>query len=355
MNENKSILITIGITLFLFSFIIFLIYLVYCYAYYDEYQKSIYTDKFNTTNSKYIYDNLFNDSNLTYDDFNISYNVMYDKNNLKNIYYLYYKDSGLFNNLEEFFRTYYYGTSKVEVSDIDFQEYGKTNLFRRKSLDYKYIKVQSMDGYNSILGLLHKIEFNVEEASELAIDNKILECTNNTCIIDDIFGGLHTINYRSNGINYYGIVNINKDNQNVEVTNLDSLIRIEKMNIDNNKEDNVTISNAYLNIGTYKLNECYLDSSCPSKTKSYINLYEDGTVDYYTYITLDIAGDTYNGTYTISGNFLILKFKSHIYRVHDYDTKQYTDIEGRVDMEMRFKIENSSTIRNDSYQFKYSV
>ena len=68
MSERKSMLITLGITFLLFSFIILLIYLVYCYAYYDENQINIYTDKFNTGNSKYIYDNMFNDSNLTYND-----------------------------------------------------------------------------------------------------------------------------------------------------------------------------------------------------------------------------------------------------------------------------------------------
>lgn len=354
MNESKSIWITLGITFFLFSFIIFLVYLVYCYAYYDEYQMSIYADKFNTTNSKYIYDNMFNDSKLTYDDFNISYNLMYDKNNLKNIYYLYYKDSGLFNNLDEFFKTYYYGNNKVKREDIEYQSYGKTNLIRRKSIDYKYVTVSSIDGYNSTLGVLHKITFNVEQLSNLVLDKKNIECENGICVIDDLFGGLHTIQYKSNNINYYGIVNISKNDQVIEVTNLDSLVRVEKVE-ENNKNENVGTTNAALNIGMYRLSACYLDSSCPSAAKSYVNLYEDGTVDYYTYITLDIAGDTYHGTYEISGNFLILKFASHVYRVHDYDTKQYTDIEGRVDMEMRFKIEDRNTIRSDSYQFKYSA
>ncbi len=354
MNESKSMLITIGITLFLFSFIIFLVYLVYCFSYYDEYQMSIYTDKFNLNDSKYIYDNMFNDSDLTYDDFSVSYNLMYDKNNLKNIYYLYYKNSGYYSNLEEFIKMYYYGEYKVSTNNIEYQEYGKTNLFRRKSIDYKLVSVSSIDGYKSSLGLLHNIIIKVEDNSEVVIDDKSINCVDNECLIDNIFGGLHIVKYKSNNIDYYGIVNLVKDKQEIDITNIDSLVKIEKDVIIELDFDEPVI-NANLNVGNYKLYECYLDDGCPSKTKSYVNLYEDGTVDYYTYITLDIAGDTYHGTYEISGNFLILKFASHIYRVHDYDTKEYTDIEARVDMEMRFKIDDENTIRNDSYKFKYST
>lgn len=353
MSEKKSMLVTLGITLFLFSFIIFLVYLVYCYAYYDEYQKNIYIDKFNSGNSKYIYDNMFNDSDLTYDDFLISYNLMYDKNNLKNIYYLYYKNSDVVSGLENFIRTYYYGNNRVLKDNVEFQPYGKTSLFHRRSIDYKKINVISIDGYKSSLGLFKNVVLEIEDNSRLLIDDKIIDCEAKECIIGNIFGGLHTLKYKSNNIDYYGIINISRDNQLIDVTTIDSLVKIDSKEV-SVKED-IPVINSEINIGTYKLSACYLDSGCPSESKSYVTLNEDGTVDYYTYITLDVAGDTYHGTYEVNGNFLILKFASHTYRVHDYDTKTFTDIEARVDMEMRFKIENKDTIRNDSYQFKYSA
>lgn len=355
MSERKSMLITLGITFLLFSFIILLIYLVYCYAYYDENQINIYTDKFNTGNSKYIYDNMFNDSNLTYDDFLISYNLMYDKNTLKNIYYLYYKDNkenSDISGLETFIKTYYYGNKRVNKDNIEFQTYGKTNLFHRMNLDYKKIEVNSIDGYKSTLGLIKNVTILKEDKSRLSIDGKTVNCDGTECIIKNIFGGLHTIKYKSNNIDYYGIINVIRDDQRIDVTTLDSLVTIGNKVIQKEEEP---IINAELDIGEYKLSDCYLDTGCPSSTKSYLNLHEDGTVDYYTYVTLDIAGDTYHGTYEVIGNFLVLKFASHTYRVHDYDTNKSTDIEGTIDMQMRFKIENRNTIRNDSYQFQYSA
>ena len=71
----------------------------------------------------------------------------------------------------------------------------------------------------------------------------------------------------------------------------------------------------------------------------------------YIYITLDVAGDTYYGNYEIKNGFLYLKFDRHVYRMHDYDTKQTTDIEGNLDIEMTFKIDNSSQISNYDYMF----
>lgn len=354
MDKNKSMLITLGITIFLFSFIIFLVYLIYCYAYYDEYQESIYIDKFNINDSRDIYNNLYNEDKLIYEDFMVPYNLMYDKNTLKDIYYLYYKDQGLYSNIDEFIKNFYYGNWKVTENDVSFYSIGKTNLVNRREIMYKSIKLYNAYNEVSSIGVINNLRLKIEDNSEVILDDGVLSCVDNECIIDKIFAGLHVIRYKSNNIDYYGIVNFKMDNQVIEVSLIDSLVKINGNEVIIKEEETPVAINANLNRGIYKLNVCYLEDGCPSKLKSYVTLYEDGRVEYYTYVTLDIAGDTYNGTYTISGNFLILHFDSHIYRVHDYDTKQYTDIEGRVDMEMRFKIENEKTISNDSYQFKYS-
>lgn len=353
MDKNKSMIITLGITLFLFSFIIFLVYLIYCYAYYDEYQENLYVDKFNVNDSRYLYNNFYNESNESYEDFMRPYQLMYDKNALKDIYYLYYKGKGLYKDIDEFIKTFYYGNFKVAHNDVSFYSIGKTNLFERREIKYKNVKLYNEFKEFSSLGVINNIRLKIEDNSEIILDDKVLTCVDNECLVDNIFSGLHVIKYKSNNTDYYGIINLKIDNQEIEISLLDSLVKISDNEVP--IKDDIKPVNANLNKGLYKLNVCYLDSGCPSKMKSYVRLYEDGKVDYYTYITLDIAGDTYNGTYTISGNFLVLHFDSHVYRMHDYDTKQYTDIEARVDMEMRFKIENSETISNDSFQFKYST
>ena len=74
---------------------------------------------------------------------------------------------------------------------------------------------------------------------------------------------------------------------------------------------------------------------------------------YNTYISLDKAGDLYNGTYEIKDGFLIMKFSGHTYQVFDYDTKESTDITADVDMVIQYKIEENNVIVNDSYKFKF--
>ena len=39
-----------------------------------------------------------------------------------------------------------------------------------------------------------------------------------------MFGGLHIINYTSNGFNYFGIINVNDGNLSIDVTGIDNLV-----------------------------------------------------------------------------------------------------------------------------------
>jgi hypothetical protein len=71
----------------------------------------------------------------------------------------------------------------------------------------------------------------------------------------------------------------------------------------------------------------------------------------YIYISLDISGDTYEGTYEVRNNFLYLYFDKHIYKMHDYDTQVRTEIVGVLDMEKSFKIVNEREIQNYDYSF----
>ena len=122
--------------------------------------------------------------------------------------------------------------------------------------------------------------------------------------------------------------------------------------VNNNEEEtSKDIEQVSLETGRYTLKECYLESSCPYRSYSYIDLRDDGTVTMYIYISLDISGDTYEGTYEVKNGFLYLNFDRHIYKMHDYDTKTKTDIEGNLDIEMVFKIDNSNQISNYDYMF----
>lgn len=343
---------TFKITFLLFSFIAFLIYLLYCYAFYDEYQKEIFLNKVNENDYSYIYKNMAGKDNLSEDMFNKIINLMIDYKELKDIYFLYYNNSGIL-SIDEFMKIYYYDSIKVNSTDITYSSNGKTSLFSRKAIYYKQITVINDNGYRTTLGVVRNVKFNVEDDSVLKIDNEEVSCIDGVCSLSSIFGGLHEISYISNGYEYYGLINVYKDEQEVNVTNLEHLVRIDIIS-DNDimVDSNEVISE--LSVGKYSLDKCYLDSGCPTKKKSYILLNEDNTCEFYTYISLDQAGDLYRGTYSIDNGFLVMEFDGHTYQVFDYDTKESTDINADVDIVIQFKIEENNVLVNDSYKFKCS-
>lgn len=350
---DKNLKTTMIITFLLFSFIIFLIYLLYCFAYYDKNQEEQYYN--NILNEKYdlVYDNMADKDGLTKERFNKVLNIMYDKKSLKDIYYLYYRDNDTI-LLEDFIEKYYYGNANISSDDIIYSVNGKTSLFKRRAIFYKSITLVNEKGHKSSLGVKRNVSFIVEDGSKLKIDNEEVECNQGVCTSNKIFGGLHEINYVSNGYEYYGLINIVKDKQSIEITNVDTLVRIDLVSDNDILVGNTEDVGEYdLKVGRYSLNKCYLSFGCPSVKKSYIQLNEDGSCQLYTYITLDQAGDLYNGTYTREGDFLVMKYDSHTYQVFDYDTKKSTDITAEVDMEMRYKIEDDYVLSSDSYRFKY--
>ena len=70
-----------------------------------------------------------------------------------------------------------------------------------------------------------------------------------------------------------------------------------------------------MKIGLYSLTKCNLSSSCPSLEYSYIALNSDKTCTYYTYISLDNAGDIYEGTYKTENGYLIMNFTHKLVRI----------------------------------------
>lgn len=352
MKKNNTLYITLGISLFLFTFITFLIYLVYCYAYYDKNLENIYTDLYNQKEYAKIYENMSNEAQLSRELYNIPLNLMYDKNNLKNIYYTYYKETSMF-TLETFLNTYYYGDVIIDRNNINFEYLNKTSLIHRAKIKYNSINLKSAANFQTSLGLKKNITFKIENNASVFLDGEKISCDQELCQIEAIFGGLHKINYKSNNKDYFTLVSIKENNEVIDISTIDTLITTTK-EIEISVPETPIVA-ADLNLGTYKINKCYLESSCASKKKSYLTLNEDKTVEYYTYISFEEAGDKYIGTYEIEGNFLILSFASHTYSVFDYDTKRTTNIEAKVNTEIRFKIINPKTLENNSYRFIYSA
>ena len=184
----------------------------------------------------------------------------------------------------------------------------------------------------------------------LILDNIELSCDNDICNVPSMLGGLHEVVYEDNNSKYYALINVYESGEYVVYENK-SYVIVGKSDLSNKLVDNNQISLA-LTPGRYRFKKCYLESSCPNFSISYIDLNADGTVTYYVYITLDISGDTYQGTYEIKNNFLYLYFDKHIYKMHDYDTKEVTDIEAVLDMVMRYKITSDKTFSSYDYDFR---
>lgn len=290
-KTKKALSTTLSLTIILFGFIIFLLYVIYCYAYYDKYLEYEYANKFNNKEYKFVYDKMIGKGNLTYEQFIFGIENVSNKDKIKNIFNTYYKDSGLYNE-KDFLNTYLFDLKNITEENIKFSSNGKTNLFTRRAIFYDDIKVNNSNGFIKF-GVFNKVMFEVESNSILRVDNKELECSNNICTIDKLYGGIYEINYVSNGYEYYALVNINKDKQKINVTNLENLVKVKKVN-------------ANLKYGRYLLTDC--EGFCPVLNRSYLMINEDNTYYLYNY---NKDGQNYNvsGKYSIDNNYIIFDNK----------------------------------------------
>ena len=344
MNK-KNLIMTIVLCFVFVLFIGFLFYVIYVYGIYDKKNKDLYLEEFNNGNFSYVYNNLVNNGKsefVTEDKYNDVIELMYNKNVLNEVYNNYYSNE--YENSDEFFKDYFFGYNDVKLTNIDFISEGKTNLFSRKKIFYKYISVSNKSGVKSIIGVFNDIKLSVTGNGELYVDDIKLEC-NEECIIPEMFGGLHKVSYTLDGKQYFGLINVGYD------INFDLMDIMVEVSNEEKEEISKEVSNVTLDTGRYTLKECYLESSCPYRSYSYIDLRDDGTVTMYIYISLDISGDTYEGTYEVRNGFLYLKFDKHSYKMHDYDTLEHTTIDSYLDIEKTFKIVNSREIQNYDYSF----
>ena len=344
MNKN-SLIKTIILCIVFILFISFMFYVIYVYGIYDKKNKDSYLEEFNNGNFSYVYNNLINNGKsefVTEDKYNDVIELMYNKNVLNEIYKNYYMKE--YENKDDFFNDYFFGYNDISLKNIDFTSKGKTSLFSRKKIFYKYITVTNKSGVKSKIGVFNDIKFKVPGNGELFVDDIKVEC-NQECVIPEMFGGIHKVSYGFDDKQYFGLINVGYD------INFDLMdIMVEVVN-NNEEETSKDIEQVSLETGRYTLKECYLESSCPYRSYSYIDLRDDGTVTMYIYISLDISGDTYEGTYEVKNGFLYLKFDKHSYKMHDYDTLEHTTIDSYLNIEKSFKIVNSREISNYDYSF----
>ena len=340
---KKSTLITVLISSLIFLFMFSMIYLIYCYSFYDIALIDKYITKFNDNDISFVYENM-DTKEYTIDDFKLITDVMFDKNVLQDIYNTYYLNSNNYESLDEFINNYYYGNNDITKDDVEFTYEGKSTINSRRKIKYKKIKVNNGVS-DTVIGFVSNITFEIEDNSVLYVDDKLLSCENNVCSFDEMIGGIHQIKYISNGNSYYGIVNVNSDNLNVNVSVLDSLVIYSTSKPDNK----IDLFN-----GEYKVEKCYLSMACANKKTTYIRLFENGVVEYYIYINYDQAGDYYKGTYEINNGFLTLHFDEHVYYVFDYDTKVTTKIPATTDISYQYKILSENSFENENYRYKLS-
>lgn len=348
--KTKNLILTVIITLFLSVFIGVMGAIIYLYGVYDKKEEDKYLEKYNSGNFTFVYNNLNkNDSEfITEDIFNNVIGLMYNKNNLKRIYDNYYKDSGIFIDEKDFFSYYFFGYSELTNDNIEYEFSGKTTLFSRRKIKYNYINLVNSNDIKSKIGIINDVSFKKPGNGYLYLDNIELSCDNDICSVPSMLGGLHEVVYEDNDNKYYALINVYETGEYIVHENK-SYVIVGSSDLSHKVVDNNQVSLTLIP-GRYRFKKCYLESSCPNFSRSYMDLNADGTVTYYVYITLDISGDTYQGTYEIKNNFLYLYFDKHNYKMHDYDTKVVTDIEAKLDMVMSYKIISERSIGNYDYE-----
>ena len=354
VNKHQNLIITIIISLLLFIIVSVITYLIYVYGYYDRIKENNILENFNSYKFNRVYNDLYlNDKEyLTSKNLTSMTDIMFNKKKLENIYDKYYSDTFKYSSEEDFINRYYYGQKELTIKDIKYTSEGNTDILNRRTTKAISYKISNNYEEVSYLGIINNVTFNTLGNDILKIDEKEISCSS-SCNIDKLYSGVHTIEYNHNGFTYFGILLIDKNNSVIEINKLKNLVAISSdIDLDSSSELN---NNNDLRIGIYSLNKCLLQSGCPSTTYSYITLNKDNTCAYYTYITLDKAGDSYKGTYKKENGFLILEFSGHTYSVFDYDTKKSTDIEVESNIKMTFKIDGNNKFSNNDYEFVFKA
>ena len=352
VNKHQSLVITLIVSLLLFIIITVISYLIYVYGYYDKIKENDILENFNSYKFDRVHQDLYlsDKEYLTTKSLKNMTDLMFNKKNLESIYDNYYQNTNKYSSKEDFVNKYYYGSSPLTIKDIEFYNTGHTDILSRRISKSTSYKIQNVYKEQTHIGIIKNITFNTLSDDIIKIDDNTIECSNE-CKVNRMYSGVHSLEYYHEGFTFYSLVLIDTNNTRINVNSLKNLVPITN-DVDNIVLDELVGTEKELNVGIYSLNKCNLSSGCPSTNYSYITLNKDKTCAFYTYITIDKAGDSYTGTYKKENGFLILEFSGHTYSAYDYDTKKSTDILVDTNIKMTFRIDSKTSFSNNDYEFK---
>lgn len=326
------------------SFIVILIallssYIIYVYGFYDKLQDNKVLEYYNSYHfdDLYYYMDIKNDKYMNKKTFQGIVNTMYNKLTLQQIYNTYYINSDMYKDLDSFVNEFYYGYGEISKKDLDVSYKGKTDFFRRRKIIVKGAKVSSASEVTSYLGTIKNTSLIIDDGASIKIDDISVDCDNNTCNIEYMFGGIHQLEYTSGDFIFYSIYNFDKDNMIVNVPQLDNLISINrKVSIDASDFDKVSNGGTKdkVDVGLYSLASCTKKEGCPG-LNSFMSLNMDGTLSYNRFYGNVV--NKYVGTYTFNNGFINIVFNKVDDRV--------------IEEKVTFKIGDDGSFGDEYYHF----
>ena len=202
--KKHGLTLTIIISLIMVLVIAITSYIIYVYGFYNKLQDNKVFEYYNTYNFDDLYYYMDRDSSkyMSKKTFQSIVNTMYNKLELQQIYKTYYANTDIYKDMDSFVNEFYYGYGDKSKSNFEIVYSGKTSLFTRRKLLVKGIKVKSSLEKDSYLGKVKNLTFNIEDGASIKLDNIPVECKENICNIDYLFGGVHLIEYTSGDIIY---------------------------------------------------------------------------------------------------------------------------------------------------------
>ena len=338
--KKNRLSITIIISLIFLVIVCISSYIIYVFGFYNKLQDNKVLEYYNSYDfdNLYYYMDISDNKYMSKKTYQSIINTMYNKLTLQQIYNDYYVDSNIYKDMDSFVNEFYYGYGDKSKDSFVLKYKGKTTLFSRRKLIIEGIKVKSSSNENGFLGKIKNVTFNIEENASIKIDGIPIDCDNNVCNIDYMFGGVHLIEYTSGEFIYFSIYNIAKDNTIVNINNLKNLVSVNKkvtIEADNfDKVINDNINNKTLATGLYALVECKSKEGCPSYN-SYMSINVDGTLSYTRYYGTTV--NNYTGIYTFNNGFINIVFNK-------VDNQSLSE-------KVTFKINDDGSFSNDYYRF----
>lgn len=350
LYRYKKLTTTILISLLTILIVSFLSYIIYVHGFYDVINKNRIIENFNSFKFNKVFDDIYLKDNkyLTKDTFIYMTDIMFNKKNLEKIYDNYYKNNNKYKSKDDFIKKYYYGYKEVNKDSIIFDETGNNTFFTRKTIKSKSYEVTNGYKEKISLGVLENVLITTNNNSKIKIDGNTIDC-NKICGLDNIYSGVHSIEYIKDGYTYYTLYLINNNNTSINLNNISTLVAVSE-EVDMNIFDDIDIKNIDLNVGIYSLVKDNTTNSSILVNYSYIVLNNDKTFNYYVYTDINKEPNEYSGTYKIENAFLTLNYQ--LYRYYTYEEGN-TVIHEELSSKMEtFNIYNKNKFYNEFSEFE---